>query len=147
MKISKINQLGMLSLHVIVPVVLAVVVVGGVGAYVLTKSNAMTISSGGGGCGSLYRNGLVFSSAVGTSSKFVGARDSDSVRNIAYGLCKKGKLDGATARSINASGNGSTNLKAKYAAYQRSLGYSGNDADGVPGATSLKKLSLTPNGF
>lgn len=147
MKISKINQFGMLSLHVIVPVVLAVAVVGGVGAYVLTKSHAQVPYDSNYSCGSLRRNGLVFSSAVGTSSKFVGARDSDSVRNIAYGLCKKGMLDAATARSINNNGNGSTTLKAKYAAWQRSLGYSGSNADGVPGATSLKKLGLTPNGF
>lgn len=30
--------------------------------------------------------------------------------------------------------------KTAYAAYQRSLGYTGSDADGIPGATSLTKL-------
>lgn len=33
--------------------------------------------------------------------------------------------------------------KAAYAAFQRSLGYSGADADGHPGATSLKRLGFT----
>jgi hypothetical protein len=145
---KKLNQIGMLSLHVIVPVIIAVAVVGGIGAYVLTKSHAQVpIADRPATCGSIYRNYVVYASAVGTSSKFVGARDSDSVRNISYMLCKNGYLDVATASSINKSGNGSTTLKSKYAAWQRHLGYSGADADGVPGATSLKKLGLSPNGF
>ena len=40
MKISKINQVGMLSLHVIVPVVLAIAAIGGIGAYVISTSSA-----------------------------------------------------------------------------------------------------------
>jgi hypothetical protein len=43
MKLSfrkKLKQVGMLSLHALVPVVIAVVAIGGIGAYVLTKSQA-----------------------------------------------------------------------------------------------------------
>ncbi len=42
MKISlkKINQIGVLSLHAVIPLVLVVTAVGGVGAYVITKSKA-----------------------------------------------------------------------------------------------------------
>lgn len=51
MKLSfrkKLNQAGMLSLHVVLPVLAAVVIIGGVGAYVVTKSKAATPVTGGG---------------------------------------------------------------------------------------------------
>lgn len=34
---KKLNQAGILSLHTIIPVILAVAAIGGIGAYVLTK--------------------------------------------------------------------------------------------------------------
>jgi hypothetical protein len=146
-KMKKLNQLGMLSLHVLVPAVIAIAAVGGIGAYVLTKSNAQKPSDMNYSCGTLKREGRVYYSAVGTNAKFTSATDSDSIRNIAFKLCKKNLLDSVTARSINNNGNYKPILKTQYAKWQAKLGYSGADADGVPGAKSLNAIGLTPVGF
>lgn len=51
-------------------------------------------------------------------------------------LKKKGFYDGGTGKYFGKA------LQKAYAQYQRSLGYSGEDADGVPGRTTLKKLGF-----
>lgn len=138
----------MLSLHVIVPVVIAIAAIAGIGTYVLQKSGASAASTDGGtSCGVKKRDGQVYASVVGTYAKFSSARDSDSIRNIAYGLCKKGKLSPTTAQAINRSGNYTSDLMRAYSNFQYSLGYKGAAADGAPGKISLTKLGLTPVGF
>ena len=140
----------MLSLHVIVPVVLAVAVIAGAGAFVYKKNSHAQILSAGGvshSCGDVWRRGTVYYSAVGTASKFASARDSDSIRNIASKLCAKGFMTKSEAIVIMNNGNYTPGLKSAYHYWQTGLGYSGSNADGVPGPTSLKKLGLVPSGF
>jgi hypothetical protein len=146
---KKLNQLGMLSLHVIVPVVIAIAAVGGIGAYVLTKSNAQTPVNGSStSCGTKKRNGQVYASAVGTNAKFKAARDSDSVRNLAYALCKKGKMTPTTAQAVNKSGNWSQKLQDSLDIYRRDvLRLTGSNSQGSPGKISVTSLGLTPVGF
>lgn len=42
-------------------------------------------------------------------------------------------------------GSASNSFRTCYAAWQRKLGYTGSDADGIPGMTSLKKLAAKSN--
>jgi uncharacterized protein (UPF0333 family) len=156
----KLNQLGALSLHTLLPIVIVIALVGGVGAYVLSKSGASSTSGSTAYSDaktsysynkctdiSLKRSGYVYASAIGTWSKYKAARNSDSIRNIAKKLCEKGYLRADIAHKYYYSGNYYYTLKDAYAKYQRSLGYSGKDADGLPGKTSLIKLGLKPIGY
>lgn len=58
-----------------------------------------------------------------------------SVKTVESALVAEGLLDRGVA-----DGHYGTSTIAAYAAWQRSLGYMGADADGIPGAESLKKL-------
>lgn len=60
----------------------------------------------------------------------------DDVKAVEWALYKAGLLDKKYAEDGSA---GSLTVEA-YAAFQRSLGYSGDDADGIPGEASLKAL-------
>lgn len=50
------------------------------------------------------------------------------------------KLEGHLSATYASDGSFGTSSIAAYAAWQRDLGYSGKDADGIPGMTSLAKL-------
>ncbi|WP_329131904.1 peptidoglycan-binding protein [Streptomyces sp. NBC_01476] len=65
------------------------------------------------------------------------------VKPVEAALRKLGYLGAAYATD----GAYGTTTVAAYAAYQRNLGYSGKDADGIPGATSLKKLAAASGLF
>lgn len=56
------------------------------------------------------------------------------------------KAEGLLSSKYASDGSYGTTTKTAYSAYQRKLGYSGADADGIPGMTSLKKLG-TAHGF
>lgn len=145
---KKLTQKGFLSTHVLIPLVAVVVVVGGVGAYVMLRnSRAATPSAVGYNCGDMWRGGTVYASVVGTQSKFKAARDSDSIRNIASKLCAKGFLSKGEAAPIMKYGNYTSGLQNAYKYWQQGLGYRGSAADGVPGSASLSKLGLKPSGF
>lgn len=161
MKLSlqkKLSQTGALSLHVIIPLALALAAIGGIGAYVISRSSAATNTTSGYYISGYYyndfycpteikRSGYVYYSAIGTWAKYSAAKDSDSIRNIAVKLCAKGKMGKYDAWTSFNTGNYSTKLKDGYASWQRSLGYSGAAADGLPGKTSLQKIGLVPVGY
>lgn len=64
-----------------------------------------------------------------------GKRNADVVL-LKKRLRRKGFYEGSNGKFFG------KNLKKAYAAYQRSLGYDGSDADGTPGRTTLKKLGF-----
>lgn len=66
----------------------------------------------------------------------------NDVRLVEAALSAEGLL---VAKYASDGSFGSTTVSA-YAAYQRKLGYSGSDADGIPGMTSLSKLGAA-HGF
>lgn len=155
---------GFADAHTLILSALIIGSVIGVGTYVLAKSGASPLATGvtavttpiavtaptpAISCGTLRSSGKVYYSVVGTSAHFKAAKNSDSVRNIAYGLCKRALISASLARSINTSGNYSTQLQTAYSQWQKALGYRGVDADGVPGKVSLSKLGsgVTPVGF
>lgn len=47
LKITRTNQLGMLSLHTLLPIIIAVTLIGGIGAYVFNDSRDMPAPEGG----------------------------------------------------------------------------------------------------
>jgi len=145
----RIGQKGFLHLHIIVPILLVIIAVGAIGSYVLHKSgassdpNATTYST----CGTLKHGGKVYAAAVGTQSKFSSAENNDSIRNIAYGLCKLGYLDTATAQQANRSGNYVSDLQSAYARMQEANFKNTSTTNGVPEQAGLTYLQLTPVGF
>lgn len=142
---KRLGQNGFLHLHVIVPVVLALVAVGAVGSYVLSKSGASSDTSiGYNTCGTIKKDGKVYAATVGSQAKFVAAKNNDSVRNIAYGLCKQGYLDTATAQHANSSGDYEPELQKAYARMQIATSV---ESSGIPTKASLVNLQLTPVGF
>jgi uncharacterized protein (UPF0333 family) len=145
---KKIDQLGVLSLHVILPLAIAIAAIAGIGTYVLKKSGASADANTGAynSCGVLKHNGNVYAAAVSTQSKFSGASSNDSIRNIAYGLCKLGYLDNTAAQAINSSGNYDAELQKSFSRFQIDNPTTGT-TDGVPTAASLTALKLTPIGF
>lgn len=56
------------------------------------------------------------------------------------------KAEGLLASKYASDGSYGTTTKAAYKRWQQKLGYTGRDADGIPGLTSLKKLG-TKRGF
>lgn len=156
-----IQNKGFADVHTMVLGVLIIGSVIGVGSYVIAKSGASTLATGvttpiavtaptpAISCGTLRSSGKVYYSVVGTSAHFKAAKNSDSIRNIAYGLCKRAFISSSVAQSINTSGNYSTQLQTAYSGWQKALGYTGVDADGVPGKISLSKLGsgVVPIGF
>ncbi len=146
-KMTKSNQYGVLSLHVILPLLLVVGAIAGIGAYVISKSGASADKSTSyNSCGVEKRSGKVYAADVSSQSKYSSATNSDSVRNIAYGLCKQGYLDNTTAQSINSSGNYDAELQKALSRFQLDNPTSGS-TDGVPTKVSIELLKLTPSGF
>jgi hypothetical protein len=142
---KKLNQVGMLSLHVIVPAIIAIAAVAGVGAYVVSKSGAAPGPAVSGSynaqCGTLYRNSYVY------NMNFQAARDSDSVRNIARQLCVQGFLSSSVAKAANKSGNWSASIQLGVKKLQLSRAALKGDADGIPGPKTVCALYLVPQGF
>lgn len=58
------------------------------------------------------------------------------IRRVKYQLKKRGFYKGRVTKHWN------KRLQNAYTAYQKSLGYKGKDADGIPGKTSLEKLGF-----
>ncbi len=145
---KKINQFGVLSLHAILPIAIVIIAIAGIGTYVLKKSGASADSatSSYNSCGVLKHDGNVYAAAVSTQSKFSSASNNDSIRNIAYGLCKLGYLDNTAAQAINSSGNYDAELQKSYSRFQIDNPSTGT-TDGVPTKLSLLSLKLIPIGF
>jgi peptidoglycan hydrolase-like protein with peptidoglycan-binding domain len=61
---------------------------------------------------------------------------SPAIRRVKRRLKKKGFFDGPITP------NWTKEFRDAYAEYQKSLGYKGNNANGVPGETSLQKLGF-----
>jgi hypothetical protein len=133
---------------VILPLAIAIAAIAGIGTYVLKKSGASadTSASTYNSCGVLKHDGTVYAAAVSTQSKFSSATSNDSIRNVAYGLCKLGYLDNTAAQAINSSGNYDAELQKSFSRFQIDNPATGT-TDGVPTATSLTALKLTPIGF
>lgn len=72
---------------------------------------------------------------VSLSKAQPGKRNADVVK-LKKRLRKKGFFEGTNGKFYG------KHLVKAYAAYQRSLGFSGNDADGKPGKSSLQKLGF-----
>jgi len=70
------------------------------------------------------------------------AGSADDVRIVEEALRREGLL----SRTYAGDGSFGTKTVAAYAAWQRRCGYTGSDADGIPGGTSLKRLG-TKYGF
>lgn len=147
-KMKRSSQAGVLSLHAILPLLLVVGAIAGIGTYVLKKSGASADkgTTSYNSCGVEKRGGRVFAADVAGQSKYSSATNSDSIRNVAYGLCKQGYLDNTTAQSINSSGNYDAELQKAYSRFQQDNPSSGS-TDGVPTKASLELLMLTPAGF
>lgn len=145
---KRINQFGVLSLHVILPLAIAIAAIAGIGTYVLKKSGASadTSTTTYNSCGVLKHGGNVYAATVSTQSKFSSASNNDSVRNIAYGLCKQGYLDNTTAQAINSSGNYDAELQKSFSRFQLDNPSTGT-TDGVPTKASITLLKLNPVGF
>jgi hypothetical protein len=58
------------------------------------------------------------------------------VRRVKYQLRRRGFFTGKLSNHFG------TSMRAAYSRYQKSLGYTGPDADGLPGRTSLRKLGF-----
>lgn len=61
------------------------------------------------------------------------------IRRVKYRLKQRGFYEGAVTKHWN------KRLEYAYAAYQKSLGYKGKNADGIPGRESLEKLGFKVN--
>jgi hypothetical protein len=88
------------------------------------------------------RNVIAAAKADPKRAQGQGLHESD-VRPVEAALDMLNLLDAAYAKD---GAFGSLTVKA-YAKWQRSLGYSGDDADGIPGETSLKKLAAKTGKF
>jgi hypothetical protein len=78
---------------------------------------------------------------VVTWERYVRDRDREEpvkLASIVNYLQRHDKFVGRVAAALRA--EGLTANQSGYAQWQRKLGYRGDDADGVPGATSLRKL-------
>lgn len=146
---KRFGQKGFLHLHIILPVLLVVVAVGAIGSYVLHKSGASSDPNGAAysTCGTQKHDGKVYAAAVGSQNKFSSAENNDSIRNIAYGLCKLGYLDTATAQQANRSGNYVSDIQTAYARMQEANFKGTSTTSGVPEQAGLNFLKLTPVGF
>jgi murein L,D-transpeptidase YcbB/YkuD len=145
---KRFGQKGFLHLHVILPVLLVVAAVGAIGTYVLHKSGASsdTKATGYSTCGTPKHESKVYAAAVNTQNKFSSAKNNDSIRNIAYGLCTQGYLDAATAQHANKSGNYDPEIQKAYARMQVAQ-FKGSETNGVPEQAGLSALNLSPVGF
>lgn len=139
------SQAGFLSLHVLVPAVLVIASIAGIGAYVLTTSHAAPgpiVSGSTSPCGSLHRNSEVWNLTYNTSLK-----DSDSVRNISYELCSRGLISASYSRAIDKSGNWTQTIQNALAGYQRTTSPLQGLPDGKPGPKTVCSLGLVPKGW
>jgi len=146
---KKLNQFGLLHLHVVLPIVIAIAAIGGIGTYVISKSKASPQVTVNQPCPkpSGQLNNDTYKSAVGSATIFKQSIDSNSVRNIAVQLCYKGFLSGQSATNILTSGNYQNDLLVAYKNFQKNIGYKGKSVDGIPDKNSLQKLGLNPIGF
>ena len=83
--------------------------------------------------------GVLQGGKVYASKMHLGATDSDSVRNLQIMLNEKEN----TEPILPVTGNYLELTVAKCAAFQRSCGWSGIDADGIAGPETVKRLGLT----
>lgn len=86
-------------------------------------------------------SGLINAARTDPSKKGTGTTNYAAVKPVEDALVKKGLLD----RKL-ADGHFGTATKTAYGRWQRSLGYNGTAANGIPGKTSLTKL-MTPLGY
>lgn len=122
-------------------VLIAGVLVGAVGTYMITKSSAAVISGTADNCGSYYGDGEWSTPYVKNEVYKGGLKNSDSVRNLSKNLCQKGYLSSQSALKIQRNGSWSQELSKSITSFEKSDARLAASADGLPDAAMVCALT------